>query len=186
MVVELQKKELPPVTQVPTPKCNLDAHNQRKIYELDGLKASIAREGILQPIGLRHDAAKDCYFVIYGNSRLLCAIDLALPTVPARVWDRPLSRLEIAKFQAAENLARMGLRLSEEAGTFKELMILENLTAKEVAEQWGRSPATVSRYLTLLEQPADIISLVDQGLLPLSTVAALGRLPDEESKREMI
>ena len=40
--------------------------------------------------------------------------------------------------------------------------------------------------LTLLEQPPDIVALVDQDLLPLSTVVALARLPDEESKRTMI
>jgi ParB/RepB/Spo0J family partition protein len=186
MVVELHRNRLPSASEVVTAKCHPDPNNQRKLYELDGLKASIAREGILQPIGLRFDAAKDCYFALYGNSRLLCAIDLGLPTVPARVWDRLLTRLEIAKFQAAENLARTELRPSERGATFRELMALENLTAKEVAEQWGISPASVSRYLTLVEQPPDIISLVDQDLLPLSTVAALGRIPEEEIKREMI
>jgi ParB/RepB/Spo0J family partition protein len=177
---------LPPVTEIPTRKCFPDPNNQRKAYELKALKASIDQHGILQPLGVRVDAPKDCCFVMWGNSRLLCALDLGLQTVPARVWERELSRLEIARFQAAENLARVDLRLSEMAATYSELIKLENLTAAAFAEQWGMSQATVSRYLTLLEQPPDIIALVDEGVLHLSTVVALARLPDEDSKRTMI
>ena len=185
-LIGLASVVLPSVVEIPTRKCHPDPNNQRKIYELKTLRNSIAQHGILQPLGLRVDAAKDCYFAMWGNSRLLCALDLGLETVPARVWDRELSRLEIARFQAAENIARVDLRPSERASSYSELLKLENLTAAAFAEQWGISQATVSRYLTLLDQPPDIIALVDQGLLPLSTVAALARLPDEDSKRAMI
>ena len=177
---------LPPVTEIPTRKCHPDPNNQRKIYELNALRTSIAQHGILQPLGLRSDAAKDCFFTMWGNSRLLCALDLGLETVPARVWERELSRLETARYQAAENLARAELRPSERAATYRELLQLENLTAAAFAEQWGMSEATVWRHLKLLEQPPDIIALVDQGLLHVSTVAVLARLPDDESKRAMI
>ncbi len=177
---------LPAVVEIPTRKCHPDPNNQRKIYELQALRSSIAQHGILQPVGLRLDAAKDCHFAIWGSSRLLCAIDLGLETIPARVWERELTRLEIATFQAAENLARTDLRPSERAGSYRELMTLESLTVPDFAEKWSLSAATVWRYLTLLDQPADIVALVDQDLLPLSTVAALARLPDEESKRSLI
>jgi ParB/RepB/Spo0J family partition protein len=177
---------LPPVVEIPTRKCFPDPNNQRKIYELDTLKQSISQVGILQPIGVRLDTARGCYFAMWGNSRLLCAIDLGLEVVPARVWERELARLEVATFQTAENVARNDLRPSERAASIRELMTLEGLTVAAFAEKWSMSAATVWRNLTLLDQPQDIIALVDQGLMPMSTVAALARLPDEESKRAMI
>jgi ParB family chromosome partitioning protein len=177
---------LPPVKDIPTRRCFPDPNNQRKVYELKLLRASIDQHGILQPIGVRWDAAKLCFFAMWGNSRLLCALDLGLETVPARVWERELSRLEIARFQTTENLARSDLRPSERAASFRELLQLESLTAAAFAEQWGTSAATVSRHLMLLEQPPDIIALVDAGTVSLSTVAAVARLPDDDSKREMI
>jgi hypothetical protein len=67
-----------------------------------------------------------------------------------------------------------------------ELIEVHNLLAKAVAVQLGTSEGSISRLRALLDQPPDIIELCDGGLLPLSVVATVSRIADENERRELV
>jgi ParB family chromosome partitioning protein len=177
---------LPASSRVPTNKVHIDPANKRLDLELDKLKSSIAQVGILQPPGLRLDQGRGCYFVVFGNRRVRSAQELGLEEIPAFVFEHDLTPVEIALYRAIENEQRLDLKPSERGRTYLELMELQQLSAKEVAEQLQVSPPTVSRHLAILSHPSDILALIDAGTLPLSTGVSLTRLPDEETKRDVL
>lgn len=155
---------LPPVTEVRTDRIHIDPDNARKVYELDTLLPSIAKDGILQPIGLWADAERDCSFVIWGNRRFLCGQKLGLETVAARVFPGPLSGRDKAKLQLIENVQRVDLRPSEEAAAYRGL-IDDGMKAREVAEMLSLTDVKVSRKLALLKLAAPLLAMVDDGQL---------------------
>lgn len=171
--------QLPPVTDVPTAKAHLDPHNLRKIYQLDGLIPSIRERGILQPIGLRFDSERDCYFAIWGNRRLAAAKELGLETVPARVFPEPLPPGEAECLQLVENLARADLLPSEEATGYRQLIDRLGITGGEMAERVGISPGTVSKSLSLLKLARPLLEMVDRGQLAKTAGFELSHLPHD-------
>ncbi|MEW4571313.1 ParB/RepB/Spo0J family partition protein [Tautonia sp. JC769] len=171
--------ELPPVTDVPTAKAHLDPNNFRKIYQLEGLISSIRDRGILQPIGLRADPERECFFAIWGNRRLAAAKELGLETVPARVFSEPLPPGEAECLQMVENLARSDLLPSEEANGYRQLIDRLGITAGDLATRLGISAGTVSKSLSLLKLARPLLEMVDRGQLAKTAGYELSHLPHE-------
>ena len=158
---------LPPVTDVATTEIHVDPANHRKVYDLESLLESIRKEGILQPPLLWTDTERGCYFVVFGNRRLLCAQKLGMETIQARVLPGPLTPREKGKYQLIENLQRLDIRPSEEASGYREL-IDDGMTAREVAEMLSLSDARISRKLALLKLAPPLLAAVDSGRMPES------------------
>src|SRR5262249_8652875 len=87
------------------------------LNELEELKASISREGVLQPILVRERGGR--YELVAGERRLRAAQDLGLATVPAIAIDVSDDRmLEIALI---ENIHRENLNPIEIGEAFRQL-----------------------------------------------------------------
>lgn len=76
---------------------------QRTTILTAGLKESIARNGILNPIIIRRDGT-----LVAGERRLASALELALPLVPVRYTDE-LDQRELSIVELEENLKRSDL-----------------------------------------------------------------------------
>ncbi|WP_337173570.1 ParB/RepB/Spo0J family partition protein [Paludisphaera sp.] len=170
---------LPPPVEVPTAKVHLDPDNFRKCYELESLQASIQRYGILQPPGLWADAARDCYFAIWGNRRVLCAQKLGLKTIWARVFPGPLEDGQADIYQLIENLQRADLKPSEEAAGYKCLMERQGLNASKLASLLNVSNGTVTKKLALLKLTPALLARVDSRELPETSGYELAALSPE-------
>jgi ParB/RepB/Spo0J family partition protein len=163
-----------PIDQVaPAPGFN----NRRSLGDLAELAASIKSVGLLQPLLVRKvESALDRdvvgYFIIAGHRRHAAAKLAGLSHVDAKVVDQDeKSRLESL---LVENLHRLDIDPLEEADGYKRLLAF-GLKQQDIAAKVGRSPAHVSKRLSLLELPQEALELVLAGKVRI--VDALELLP---------
>jgi ParB family transcriptional regulator, chromosome partitioning protein len=142
--------------------------------ELAALAESVREVGILQPVLVRGGA--DGYELIAGERRWRAARRVGLQHIPALVRDTDdASALEQA---LVENVHRADLNAIEEAAAYQQLIEDFNLTHEEVASRVGRSRATVSNTLRLLQLPPAVQRLVRDRALSMGHARALLGTPD--------
>lgn len=159
--------------------------------EIDGLAATIAEYGLLQPLGVI-DIGRSRYRVVYGNRRRLAALKLGLERVPCVLLDPDDPRVLLR--QLTENLQRRDLNDLEQARAFQKLReqlaiergidndgALDEMTARLV----GLSPRTVRRYLGLLDLPLEIQEYLRKGELNVTQAQHLRRVPNERTQIEL-
>jgi ParB family chromosome partitioning protein len=158
--------------------------------DVEGLAATIAEHGLLQPIGVT-DIGQGRYRVVYGNRRREAAVRLGLERVPCIILDAEDPRTLIQ--QLTENVQRQDLNDLEKARAFARLR--EQFTngqpqnEGELDEATGRavglSPRTVRRYLGLLDLPEEIQALIRGGELSVTQAQHLRRIPNPRTQIEL-
>jgi ParB family transcriptional regulator, chromosome partitioning protein len=142
---------------------------------LSQLADSIREVGVLQPVLVR-PVGDDQYELIAGERRWRAARRVGLQTIPALVRETDdAAALEQA---LVENLHRDGLNPLEEAAAYQQLIEDFGLTHDEVAARVGRSRATVSNTLRLMQLPPAIQKSVQDGKLSMGHARALLGTPD--------
>src|SRR5438067_6666453 len=142
--------------------------------DIDGLAATIAEHGLLQPLGVV-DAGHGRYRVVYGNRRRAAAVKLGLERVPCILLDADDPQTLIQ--QLTENIQRQDLNDIEKARAFARLR--EQMAADgrpraegERDELTGRAvrlaARTVRRYLGLLELPEEVQAMLRAGDLSVT------------------
>lgn len=161
VVLELDPKQVRP--SAVANRHELSLHEKDK--DLVQLKADIASQGQLEPIRVRpaKDGPEGVYEIVYGHRRH--AACLALDAERPGGW-KVLALLDAGASEIRthvlkmyqENAARKDLSAYEQAQMFK-LWLDEEIFESQVAigEQIGVSRQLVSKYLKLLELPAEII-----------------------------
>ncbi|MBI4585421.1 MAG: ParB/RepB/Spo0J family partition protein [Planctomycetes bacterium] len=120
--------------------------------ELETLKNSISKAGIIQPVLVRQ--VQEGYQLVAGERRYRAAQELGFQAVPAIVVEVPDDRmLEMALI---ENLHRQNLNPIDTAKAFQNLLKIKAWTQESLAQQLGLSRPSVSNYLRLLELPENI------------------------------
>lgn len=143
---------------------------------LQELAESIRKQGVLQPIVVRH--VDDTHYEIIAGERRWRAAQLAeLDKIPALVKDVP-DEAAIA-MALIENIQREDLNAMEEAVALARLRDEFELTQQEVANAVGKSRATVANLLRLLTLREDVKTLLEHGDLELGHAKALLSLPAE-------
>jgi len=137
--------------------------------DFENLKASISREGILQPIVVR--PAESGYELIAGERRWRAAQELGLEVIPAIV--RQADDQHALELALIENIQREDLNPIDRALAYRQLMNTFSLTQEEAAARIGQERATVANTMRLLELPADVQELVRSGLLAMGHARAL-------------
>lgn len=158
--------------------------------EIEGLAATIADHGLLQPLGVVA-AGRGQYRVVYGNRRRLAALKLGLERVPCVVLEEDAPQLLVR--QLTENLQRRDLNDLEKSLAFKRLRddlalgndmdegALDEATARVV----GLAPRTVRRYLGLLDLPLEIQQMLRAGDLTVTQAQHLRRIGNERTQIEL-
>jgi ParB family chromosome partitioning protein len=142
---------------------------------LASLASSIATVGLLQPITVRPDP-EGGYTLIAGERRLRAARMAGLTSIPALVRQgEDLSGLTEA---LVENLQRADLSPLEEAAAYRQLLEDFGLTHEEVGRRVGRSRATVTNALRLLQLPAAVQGMIERGELSAGHGRALLAIED--------
>ena len=133
----------------------LDPNQPRKdLGDLEDLKSSIAEHGILQPI-IVAPVDETQYRLIAGERRFSAAKALGLATVPAIV--RTIANHRRLEVQLIENLHRKDLTPLEEANAFSRLIEEFNLTQEQVAQRMGKTQASISQMLRVLDLPDAVL-----------------------------
>ena len=167
-----------PVTQLQPgryqPRSGMD---QAKLSEL---AESIRAQGVIQPIVVREitdgdkaaTGAKGARYEIIAGERRWRASQLAgLAEIPAVV--RVVDDHAVIAMALIENIQREDLNPLEEATALQRLIDEFDLTHAQAADAVGRSRASVSNLLRLLELPPEIRVLVETHALEMGHARAL-------------
>ena len=120
--------------------------------ELDRLRDSIAQQGILQPLLVRH--LDDSYELIAGERRLRAARETNLTHVPVFIKD--LTDEQVLEVSIIENIQRENLNVLEEAEAYHRLINEFHYTQAKVAEKIGKNRSTIANLLRLRSLPQEI------------------------------
>jgi ParB family transcriptional regulator, chromosome partitioning protein len=140
---------------------------------LQELADSIRAQGVVQPIVVR-PLGENKYEIIAGERRWRAAQLAGLADIPALV--REISDEVAVAVALIENIQREDLNPLEEAVAFKRLVEDFGMTHQEVADAVGRSRASISNLLRLLELNPDVKRHVEQGALDMGHARALAAL----------
>ena len=149
---------------------------------LEDLADSIRAQGMVQPIIVRPVGvgATQRYEIVAGERRWRAAQIAGLDTVPAVVRDIP----DAAAMAMAliENIQRENLNPLEEAGALQRLMNEFDMTHAQAAEAVGRSRASVSNLVRLLDLDAPVKKLVEERKLDMGHARALLALGSRDQR----
>ena len=139
------------------------------------LSDSIKELGVLQPllVRIREDGT---YELIAGERRLRAAKRAGLQTVPVIVRDA--DNATSLAHAIVENIQRQDLNPMEEAAAFQQLIEDFQLTHEDVAVRVGKSRASITNTLRLLQLSAVIQRYVRDGQIRMGHARALLGTPD--------
>lgn len=140
---------------------------------LDELADSIKEQGVLQPIVVRQIG--DTYEIIAGERRWRATQRAGLDEIPAVI--KKLDDQAAAAAALIENIQRENLNPLEESQALQRLIEEFELTHQEAAQAVGRSRASVTNLLRLLELPKEVKQWVDEQQLSMGHARALLGLP---------
>ncbi|QYO66234.1 ParB/RepB/Spo0J family partition protein [Leptolyngbya sp. 7M] len=153
---------------------------------LDELAASIAANGIVQPIVVREKG--DQYQIVAGERRWRAAQRAGLSRVPVVV--REVDDDHIVELALIENIQREDLNPIEEAAAYRKLIDTIGLTQEQIAERVGKERSLIATALRLLKLPEEIQKLIEEGKLSAGHGRALLLSDDRSTQiraaREMI
>ena len=140
--------------------------------KLEELVSSIKKNGIIQPIAVRPKKDESGKFeIVAGERRWLAAQKAGLHEVPVVVLNaKDIQSLELA---VIENIQRENLNSVEEARGYDRLVKEFKYSHEKLSEFMGKSKSHISNTLRLLSLPAEVIKLVDEGLLTAGQVRPL-------------
>ncbi len=140
---------------------------------LQELADSIKAQGVVQPLVVRPIDAER-FEIVAGERRWRAAQLAGLQEVPAIVRD--ISDEVAVAVALIENIQREDLNPLEEAIAFRRLVEEFGMTHQEVADAVGRSRASVSNLLRLLELNEDVKHRIERGELEMGHARALAGL----------
>ncbi len=149
------------------------AHQPRRHFDEESLRElsnSISSQGVIQPIVARA-LGGERYEIIAGERRWRAAQMAGLQSIPAVV--RVLDERGAMAIALVENIQRADLNPLEEAEALSRLLDECQFTHEQVAEAVGKSRATVSNLLRLMELNEDVQTLVREGRLSLGHAKVL-------------
>jgi ParB family transcriptional regulator, chromosome partitioning protein len=155
---------------------------------LTELAESIKAQGVVQPIVVRPvpnvmGSGETQYEIVAGERRWRAAQMAGLQTIPAVVRDIPdESAVAVALI---ENIQREDLNPIEEARSLHRLIEEFGLTHADAADAVGRSRATVTNLLRLLELPRPVREMLERRELDMGHARALLGVESPELQFEL-
>lgn len=155
---------------------------------LQELADSIKVQGVVQPIVVRPLGAANVgesqrYEIIAGERRWRAAQMAGLGEIPAVIRHIP-DEAAIA-VALIENIQRENLNPLEEARALERLITEFELTHQEAAEAVGRSRASVSNLLRLLELAPEVSELLEKREIEMGHARALLALTNRRQQAEL-
>lgn len=157
---------------------------------MSALAASIKELGVLQPVLVRttdpegKENTGEAYELVAGERRWRAARRAGLQTIPVLVQSvtNDAHSLEQA---LVENLHREDLNALEEAAAYQQLIDDFSFTHEQVASRVGKSRATVTNTLRLLQLPAGAQRALAEGTISAGHARALLGTPDRGLQEEL-
>jgi ParB family chromosome partitioning protein len=173
------------LADIPTSEIRPNPQQPRQYFDeeaLAGLAESIREVGVLQPVLVRAAEAGG-YELIAGERRWRAARRVGLQTIPAII--RVADDAALLQHAIVENVQREELNPLEEAAAYQQLIEDFTLTHDEVAVRVGKSRATITNTLRLLQLPPTIQRYVKDGSLRMGHARALLGTPDRGFQEQL-
>jgi ParB family chromosome partitioning protein len=173
------------VDELPVSSIEPNRYQPRDYFDeeaLGSLADSIRQVGVLQPILVR-PTGEGTYELIAGERRWRAARRVGLQTIPALV--RETDDSTALEHALVENLHRDNLNPLEEAAAYQQLIEDFKLTHDDVASRVGRSRASISNTLRLLQLPPAIQRSLQERKLSMGHARALLGSPDRSFQEEL-
>jgi ParB family transcriptional regulator, chromosome partitioning protein len=171
--------------QIPTRLIDPNPRQPRTTFddaELADLASSIRARGVLQPVLVR-PLAGGRYELVAGERRLRAAKLAELDRVPALVRSTADDeRLELALI---ENMAREDLNPVDAARACAALVDELGLSKEEIGRRVGRSRASISNTIRLLELPDEVLAMLESDELSEGHGRAILQLRDRQDQRAL-
>ena len=158
--------------------------NSRRTYDeprLNELAASIAENGVLQPILVT--PAGNRYQVIAGNRRLKASIRAGLQRIPAIVKEHADDTTR-SIWNLVENIQRVDLSAKERVEAIRQLASL-GLGIREISRRTGLTPATISKWVRLAEKPI-VMQALETGRIDIFRAMQLAPIKDAEQQQQLL
>ncbi len=167
--------------EIPVARLTPNPYQPRQTFDqagLDELAASIRQHGILQPLLVRPDPAREGDHQIAAGERRWRAAQLAsLQTVPCIV--RELDDAAMEEIALVENIQRDDLSPLDEARAYRRLMDRLGLSMRTLSERLGKSHTFVVDRLKLVSDPR-IEAAVESGAVGATVAVEIAGLEDED------
>ncbi len=137
---------------------------------LQELADSISAQGLVQPVIVRK-IGNDRYEIIAGERRWRAAQLAGLAEIPVVIRD--VTDQAAMAMSLVENIQREDLNPLEEAEALQRLLKEFEMTHQQVADAVGKSRATVTNLLRLLELQPEVKKLLDQAEIEMGHARAL-------------
>lgn len=151
--------------------------------QLADLEASLKINGLLQPITVRPAPNGSGYELIAGERRYRAATRLGWTHIPALI--KVVDDRDALSLALVENLQRADLDPIEEAEGYQRLQLEFSATQQQVADAVGKDRSTVANALRLLQLPASVRRLLQEGQLTTGHARALLGLPSERAMADL-
>jgi ParB family chromosome partitioning protein len=174
-----KKKLLNSITTIPVEQIATNPFQPRSYFDaekLQELAESIKLHGIIQPLTVRV-IDEDSYQLIAGERRLQAATLAGLSEVPAYI--RSADDQAMLELALIENIQREDLNPIEVALSYQRLIDECQLIHEEVGKRLGKSRATITQFLGLLQLPPVIQKALQQKQIRMGHGRALAGKPIE-------
>lgn len=151
--------------------------------QLADLEASLKENGLLQPITVRPAPTGTGFELIAGERRYRAATRLGWAEIPALV--KPVNDRDALSLALVENLQRADLDPIEEAEGYQRLQQEFSATQQQVADAVGKDRSTVANALRLLQLPASVRRLLQEGQISTGHARALLGLAHDHAMTEL-
>jgi ParB family chromosome partitioning protein len=152
--------------------------NDRKVFDraaLESLAASIAADGLAQPITVRPFTGLLELFQIVAGERRFRAITEVLGWTEVPCIVRELTDAEASRIMLTENLNRVDLSPVEEARAYRERLDA-GMPLDDVALAAGKAKGIITWQVKILDAIPEALDLCDKGSLSTERVWHLARL----------
>jgi len=156
--------------------------HERDAETIDELALSILQYGLLHPIIIR---IKESQFeIISGIRRYLACKKLRWKKIPCHVIE--VSDKDGFEISLVENIQRKNLNPMEEARAFKVYVMDYGWGGvSELAHKISKSPSYVSKRISLLELPAEIVDNISKSKISPSVAEELVYVKNHRTRDEM-
>jgi ParB/RepB/Spo0J family partition protein len=160
---------------------DLDQFARHSPEQIERLVASIAAEGLHQPIGVLENNR-----LIFGHGRLLAVKRLGWAEVEAKVYPASLTETEWRVIRAIENLLRTDLNGFERWRICEELLALNpDWRAKDLAAHLKLDPSTITHLLSPSKLNDAWKEALKGGLVTIADCYAASRV-DDRAQHELL
>ncbi|MCA8909822.1 MAG: ParB/RepB/Spo0J family partition protein [Rhodospirillaceae bacterium] len=160
--------------------------------EMENLISSIRENGVLQPLLVRPLAPMAetpagptaTYQIVAGERRWRAAQRAGLHEVPVLV--REMTDLDVLQAALIENVQRQDLTAVEEAEGYSRLIGEFAYTQETLGRAVGKSRSHIANTLRLLDLPADVRGMVQDGRISAGHARALLATPDPSAAAQVV